>query len=360
MSTVPNVLGIFPSFAPGEFGGVQASGREAWDGMVGHVGPGRAQALCYEPESSKAEAVFRALRIRSCPDIILIWHLHLLKLLPFIQHSGARVVLFLHGVEVWRKHNSVVRSLLRRTHLLVTNSEYTWSRFLASNPEMAGARHQVVHLGAGSPLDAESVRPSGTPAALMIGRLRRNEDYKGHREMIQAWPLVIAREPKAELWIVGGGDAAPDLERLARDRGVGHCVRFFGQVSDAEKERLIAQSRCLALPSAGEGFGLVYLEAMRMGRPCLVSDVDAGREVVGPPVGGLAADPRDAGELADCVLRLMTAGEEWDSWSRGARERYERGFTASHFRERLVRAVFGHGWTRMDTDAGAACDSFCR
>jgi len=128
MSATPNVLGIFPSFAPGEFGGVQASGRDAWDGMVEHVGAGRAHALCYEPETSKAETILRALRIRSCPDIILVWHLHLLKLLPFLQSSSARIVLFLHGIEVWRKHNPVMRSLLRRTHLMVTNSEYTWAR----------------------------------------------------------------------------------------------------------------------------------------------------------------------------------------------------------------------------------------
>ena len=340
MSATPNVLGIFPSFAPGEFGGVQASGRDAWDGMVEHVGAGRAHALCYEPETSKAETILRALRIRSCPDIILVWHLHLLKLLPFLQSSSARIVLFLHGIEVWRKHNPVMRSLLRRTHLMVTNSEYTWARFLESNPEMAGARHQTVHLGAGLPLDTEIAQPAGTPAALMIGRLCRNEDYKGHREMIQAWPLVAAREPGAELWIVGGGDGQPGLERLAQDRGVGQCVRFFGRVSDAEKESLIARSRCLALPSAGEGFGLVYLEAMRMGRPCLVSDVDAGREVIDPPECGLAAGPGRVGELADCVLRLIRPGEEWDGWSRRARARYEARFTARHFQERLVGAIF--------------------
>src|SRR5262249_33137675 len=121
--SAPSALGIFPTFAPGEFGGVQASAREAWDGIVGYVGSERAQSICYEPNGSKAEAILRAMRVRSCPDIILIWHLHLLKLLPFLQHTHARIVLFLHGVEVWRKHNSLMRSLLRRTHLFVSKRQ---------------------------------------------------------------------------------------------------------------------------------------------------------------------------------------------------------------------------------------------
>lgn len=344
MSSISEVLGIFPSFEPGSFGGVQASGREAWHAMVEHLGSKRAHVLCYQPESSKVKAILDAVRIGRCPDVILVWHLQLLKLLPFLRHSKARVVLFLHGIEAWRRLNPVMRALLRRTHLVVTNSEYTWERFLHCNPDMSGVRHQTVHLGSGAPLlNMPSGQPSSTPAALMVGRLCRNEDYKGHREMIQAWPLVIARQPEAELWIVGGGDACPGLELAAREHGVGHCVRFYGQVSDREKDNLIARSRCLALPSAGEGFGLVYLEAMRMGRPCLVSDIDAGREVINPPEAGLAANPGNAGELAGSILRLISPGEEWDRWSSLARQRYENHFTARHFHQRLLGALFEGG-----------------
>src|SRR6185369_351165 len=96
-----------------------------------------------------------------------------------------------------------------------------------------------------------------------------------------------------------------------------------------------------ALPICrSEGFGLVYLEAMRAGRPCLVSTLDAGREVVNPPEAGLAADPADRQALAAALCRLITPGAEWDRWSEQARLRYEGQFTARHFQERLVKAVF--------------------
>ena len=94
------------------------------------------------------------------------------------------------------------------------------------------------------------------------------------------------------------------------------------------------------MPSRGEGFGLVYLEAMRMGRPCLVSNVDAGREVVNPPEAGVAVDPDNTGEVADAIIRLLSPGPRWNEWSAQARARYEAQFTAAHFHCRLIHALF--------------------
>ena len=183
--------------------------------------------------------------------------------------------------------------------------------------------------------------PATMPIAVMISRLDQREDYKGHREVITAWPLVGERVPGAELWIVGDGNLRTDLETTARDCGVSGQVRFLGALSDDAKEEMLIRSRCLLVPSQAEGFGLVYLEAMRLGRPCLVSTIDAGREVVDPPEAGLAVDPTNTRGLADAVARLLTCGEEWQAWSHRARRRYGDHFTAARFEERLVTALSG-------------------
>jgi len=94
------------------------------------------------------------------------------------------------------------------------------------------------------------------------------------------------------------------------------------------------------MPSQGDGFGLVYLEAMRMGRPCLVSNLDAGREVVNPPEGGLAVDPHAPNDIAEAMQSLLSQGAEWDRWSALARARYESRFTGDHFRQRLTSVLF--------------------
>jgi phosphatidylinositol alpha-1,6-mannosyltransferase len=243
-------------------------------------------------------------------------------------------VLFLHGIEVWREHDFLTTRLMRGIDLFLSNSDHTWRRFLSFQPECAGIAHRTVHLGIGDSVAAAAVLPAGPPAALMIGRLQKDENYKGHREMIAVWPKVLAAMPEAELWIVGGGDLRAELELVA-----GANVKFFGAVPDATKAELLERCRVLALPSAGEGFGLVYLEAMRVGRPCLVSTLDAGAEVVNPPEAGLSVDLQDEASLVESILRLLSAGSEWDGMAGRAKQRYDASFTSRSFRQRLLQAL---------------------
>jgi phosphatidylinositol alpha-1,6-mannosyltransferase len=334
-----HLFGVFPAFDCEQFGGVQASGRMAWDGVLAEMGAQHSSLLSHEPGSSRASTVLKAIQTRRRAKVILVWHLQLLKLIPFLNTSSARVVLFLHGIEAWKRHDPLTRFTLGKVTLFLSNSDHTWNRFLLYYPEFKSSQHRTVHLGLGAVADEETRTPSHRPVALMIGRLLRSEDYKGHRQMINAWPLVRKGVPNSELWIVGDGDLRRDLEKAASIHGANSGVRFWGAVSDAEKEELVRQCRCLALPSSGEGFGLVYLEAMRAGRPCLVSTADAGQEVVNPPEAGLAANPENPEELAAAVLRLIAPAVEWNAWSTQARHRYEDQFTAHHFHKRLLAAL---------------------
>jgi glycosyltransferase involved in cell wall biosynthesis len=167
----------------------------------------------------------------------------------------------------------------------------------------------------------------------------RQENYKGHREVIEVWPRVLDALPGAELWIVGGGDLRPELEAKVAALNLTSKVRFFGAVPEETKVNLLRRCRALVLPSAGEGFGLVYLEAMRVGRPCLVSTIDAGAEVVNPPEAGLAADVGNQASLSDGIVRLLSPGDEWDRMAAGAKRRYDTMFTGTLFQRRLISAL---------------------
>jgi phosphatidylinositol alpha-1,6-mannosyltransferase len=255
-----------------------------------------------------------------------------------IGTRGRRTYLFLHGIEAWCSSNALTRRFLERIDVFLTNSDFTWRRFLEAHPDCEGAAHRTVHLGLGEP-EARIDCPGDVPAAAIVGRMFKTEGYKGHAELIRAWPLVLQRIPAAELWVVGGGDGLDDLKDLAATTGISERVRFFGLVSDTEKEELLRRSRCLVLPSCGEGFGLVYLEAMRLGRPCLSSTHDAGMEVVNPPQAGISVDPGDPRGLAEAVAELLTPGAGWQRRAENARSRYESDFTAVHFQRRLVDAL---------------------
>ena len=352
-----NLLGVFPDLDP--FGGVEASGRIAWNGLLASdqvdveglqlfeykanglngSGPTTAKAPSFTTSArAKAGAILKALNTRRRPHRILVWHIGLLKLLPFFRSPEAQGVLYLHGIESWKRQDLLTQRALRRVGLFLTNSDFTWSRFLSYHPEFATTRHLTVGLGIGDSFSGGPTIPDPRPMVMMIGRMA--EGYKGHKEIIQAWPKVVRRFPGVTLCIVGGGDLRPELETLAGAQTPSGSVQFVGEVSEEQKEALLLKSRCLAMPSSGEGFGLVYLEAMRLGRPCLVSTLDAGREVVNPPEAGLAVDPQNQSELADALCRLIQDGEEWRTWSANARRRYDERYTAHHFQERLLAALF--------------------
>ena len=248
-----------------------------------------------------------------------MWHIGMLKLLPFVRRRGARVALFLHGIEAWRRPSAATARLLRNVDLFLTNSDFTWARFLEFHPHLSDAAHRTVHLGVGRPLAGEASAPADPPCALMVGRMARSEGYKGHDAVIAAWPQVLEQIPAAQLRIVGPCALGSCERRDEMLLGATKQVEILGAVSEEEKERYLAECRVMALPSRGEGFGLVYAEAMRMGRPCIVSTVDAGREVVGE--AGLAVDPSDVAQLAASLVRALTAGSEWNAWSQVARAR---------------------------------------
>jgi len=352
-SQTAKVLGLFPYFGPEAIGGVQASARIAWEAVTDYSDA--PALLVYANEhhtdasengngtlvvNSKRKAVYRALTGKWPQDLVFVWHLGLLRLLPFFRFSKVRLVVMLLGIEAWKKHTGLTRKQLEKVDLFLSISDHTWRDFLQFNRRYEDKPHQTVLLGIGKPLQTVTPAPSATPAALMLSRLSKDEDYKGHREVIRVWACVMRSVPDAELWIVGDGDLRKDLEELVSQLNLGERVRFWGRVSEDTKEKLLEDCRCLVMPSRAEGFGLVYLEAMRMGRPCLVSTVDAGREVVNPPEAGLAVNPDNEVELADAICRLLGDGPEWKRWSEESRRRYEENFTAKHFQERLRAALF--------------------
>ena len=78
---------------------------------------------------------------------------------------------------------------------------------------------------------------------------------------------------------------------------------------------------------------------MRFGRPCLVSDCDAGREVVNPPEAGLQVNVRDSAAVANALIQLLGNQHKWAEWSAQAKARYEKNYTVAAYQKRLFDAI---------------------
>ena len=146
------------------------------------------------------------------------------------------------------------------------------------------------------------IRPN---SVLIVGRMLASERHKGHEQLILAWHLVLQHVRDAQLVIVGRGNDAPRLKALASDAGVGADVLFTGPVSDQTLSTVYDRVAVFAMPSRGEGFGLVYLEAMLHRLACIGSAQDAAREIIVDGETGFLIDQDDTAELAAKLIKLL-------------------------------------------------------
>src|SRR5262249_57554726 len=129
--------------------------------------------------------------------------------------------------------------------------------------------------------------------------------YKGVDYVIRALPLLLGRFPNLVYHVIGDGDDRPRLERLAVEHGVQAAVRFAGILPDADLLRHYAGATIYVMPSRGEGFGFVFLEAMAQGTPAIGGNVDATPEVIVDGVTGYLIDPTSPDAIAAAVARLL-------------------------------------------------------
>jgi len=129
--------------------------------------------------------------------------------------------------------------------------------------------------------------------------------------------------------IAGGGNDAGRLARKAVQCDIGHRVIFTGLFPEEEKPDLYALADVYIMPSRGEGFGYVFLEALASGVPVIGSKHDGGREALVDGELGLLVDPANPAEIKAAIVELL---------GRPAARRIPEGldrFSFARFRTRL-------------------------
>ena len=247
---------------------------------------------------------------------------------------GLKYYLVAHGIEVWRPFSRIEGWSLRGATGIFCVSDYTRRRLLEHCPLPEG-RVSVVYNALDPDLEAaeRSETPADPPAILAVSRLSRADDYKGLDHLIEAMPAVIRTVPSARLRIIGTGDAVDGLRALAQAEGVAGNVDFLGYVNDRDLGLELSRCRLFALPSQKEGFGLVYLEAMARGRPCLGARAGGVPEVITEDTGVLV-DYGDVPAISAAILSSLAR-----KWPPGPFEERVRTFSFGRFKERLADAL---------------------
>jgi glycosyltransferase involved in cell wall biosynthesis len=276
----------------------------------------------------------RTLLLARHTDRLVCGHANFLPVLRLVRlvNRRAKQVLVAHGTEVWRPFRAGEQAALRQLDAILCVSDYTRQQLLARCPGLDPARCHVQF----NALDPSfAIAPAAPPAGvagriLAVSRLAFADAYKGIDQLIRALPAVRAAHPEAHLRIVGDGDDRPRLTTLAAECGVTSCTEFLGRIDDAALRAEFASCRLFALPSTREGFGLVFLEAMAHGRPCLGVRAGGAPEVLDADTGVLVA-PDDVAALAHGAGTALS--RTWDAGRILARAR---AFSYSPFQARLA------------------------
>lgn len=266
-------------------------------------------------------AVRAALRLR--PHVTLSLHLVASPAAATVRGVlGAATVQIFHAQEIGGKPR-LAAFAARRADAVIAVSSYTAELIAAT-----GARPAALHLISGGVDLPSQPRPLRAERPTLVTVARLKDRYKGHDVLVRALERVRARVPDVQWVVIGDGPLRGELEALARSHGLEDAVRFLGSVSDEERDSWLARADLLAMPSrlpdgglAGEGFGLVYLEAGAFGKPVVAGAVGGALDAVVDQETGLLVDPTDADAVAGAITKLLLDEQLARRLGRAARER---------------------------------------
>lgn len=248
-------------------------------------------------------------------DLVVCGHVNLLPV-AWLARIGCRapMLLCVYGIDAWApRHKILNRWLVRRANSYASISHVTLKRFIdwtSVDPQKAIVVPNAIHL--------EWYRPGGKPDYLIrryglegkrvimtLGRLESMERYKGFDEILDVLPDLAKTIPNIAYLIVGGGTDRERLEQHVLTEGLAERVVFAGLIPESEKADHYRLADAFVMPSRGEGFGFVLLEAMACGVPVLASSLDGGKEALRDGLLGRLVDPRDAADTLKGVFDVL-------------------------------------------------------
>jgi glycosyltransferase involved in cell wall biosynthesis len=256
---------------------------------------------------------------RTRPDIL---HTHLVHADAYGLLAGtfARVPVRIstkHGFNEFREapyFGLADRAVASLAHVHIAISRGL-ARYLEDVEGFRRADFEIVHYGIepdGEPKPYDGDRPR----LLCVGRLI---PIKGHLVLLRAFAEARKEVPELELHIAGRGPLEPALKALCRELEIVDAVRFLGYV--APVQRAIEQASVIVVPSMGEGFGMVALEAMERARPVIAASIGGLGELVEDGVTGLLVPPGEAERLRDAIVRLAQDPERCRQMGEAGRRR---------------------------------------
>jgi glycosyltransferase involved in cell wall biosynthesis len=256
---------------------------------------------------------------RKRPNLIITTHVNFAP----VAHSmksllGIPFLAIGHGIEVWDLPRGQIWRALRAADGLVAVSQFTRARMASA---LNIPTDDILLLP--NTFDPEQFYPDTRKprfllkryglrteqrVILTISRLASAERYKGYDQVLRALPLVRGYFPDVRYILGGRGPDRPRIEALISELGLINNVTLAGYVVEHELRAHYNLCDVFAMPSKGEGFGIVFLEALGCGKPVLAGNKDGSVDALQAGETGVLVDPDDVAAIAKALIRIL-AGE---------------------------------------------------
>jgi glycosyltransferase involved in cell wall biosynthesis len=288
--------------------------------------------------------------LRERPQVIFTTHVNFAKAAHWLRkvmrvHYGAVA----HGVDVWSLQDQALVRALSSADKLVAVSNFTRER-LAERLGVSKDRIGILP----NTFDSEDFVPKpkphyllkrfglqpDQPVILTVARLASADRYKGYDQILRALPTVLRRIPNVRYVLGGRGPDRARIEQLIRQLGVEESVTVAGYVPDHELCDFYNLCDVFAMPSKGEGFGIVFLEALACGKPVIAGNKDGSVDALLKGKLGVLVDPDNGPEIENALILTLTKSHPLTILKEPARLRTE--VIEAYGYARFVRTVQGY------------------
>ncbi len=249
------------------------------------------------------------------PQLILCGHLNFAPVAWLINRfTNLSYWIIVYGVDAWEIKSKWKIKALNKASKIISISDYTRSRLVEEHnlcpdkipllPVTFDASRFQITAKPDRLLQRYHLTPE-QPVILTVARLAEAKRHKGYDQILKALPAIRQTIPNIHYIIVGKGSDRPRIEKLIAELDLQDCVTLTGFIPDTELNDHYNLCDVFAMPSKGEGFGIVYLEALACGKPTLGGDRDGAIDALCQGELGILVNPNDIGAIAQNLSQIL-------------------------------------------------------
>ncbi len=284
------------------------------------------------------------------PDLILTTHVNFAPVALLVRKVlNIPYVVVAHGIDVSPKLSARRKQALRSANTVVAVSSPT-AKSVSSLVDLDLGRIEILPNTVDESRFKVGVKdfdllarfgiPHDSKVILTVGRLSSAERYKGYDVIIREMPRILRLVPAAHYVLCGAGDDAERVKLMVKELNLEKHITFTGFLPADCLPRMYRSADVFAMPSTGEGFGIVFLEALASGVPVLAGNLDGSVDALNHGEFGVLVDPHDDVEVANGIVSLLRKeGLHWWFEPTELRERMLKVFGREQFSRKLNNIV---------------------